>query len=43
MNPVARNPKSEKMWRFGKLLVCLRDVYFPDRCVKSNDPVGSRA
>jgi hypothetical protein len=32
----------EGMWRFGRLLVCHHDVYFPDRCVKSNDPVGSR-
>ena len=31
---------NEGMWRSGRLLVCRRDAHFPDRCVKSNDPVG---
>jgi hypothetical protein len=31
---------NEGMWRSGRLLICRRDAHFPDRCVKSNDPVG---
>ena len=31
---------AEQMWRSGKLLVCTVDAVFPDRCVKTNQPVG---
>jgi hypothetical protein len=30
----------EGLWRSGKLLCCRHDTYFPDRCVRSNHPVG---
>ena len=33
---------ADTMWRHGNVLVCRRDAVFPDRCVKSNVPVGAR-